>query len=128
MSESKCWLALLCIREFRQLCYYIDQFLSYQLQRFGHDNDICIISYIAGSRAEMNDSFSLRTLYAICIDMGHNIMTDDFLPLLCHVIVDIIRVTFQLFDLLVCDIEAQLFLCLSQSDPESSPCTELLVR
>ena len=52
----------------------------------------------------MDDSLCLRTLYAVGIDVGHDVVADHLLPLLCHVIVDIVRMAFQFLDLLVRDI------------------------
>ena len=60
--------------------------------------------------------------------MRHNVVADDLLSLLCHVIIDIIGMRFQLFDLLIRNIQSQFLLCLRQSDPQPSPCPELLVR
>ena len=75
----------------------------------------------------MDYPLCFRTLYAICIDMRHNVVADNFFSLFGHVVVDIIRMAFQFFNLLICNIETQLFLSLSQCDPQSSPCAELFI-
>ena len=76
----------------------------------------------------MNNSLCLRTLYAVSIYMRHDIMTDDLLPLLCHLIVDIILMCLQLCDLFIRDVQPELLLCLRQCDPKLSPCPELHIR
>ena len=76
----------------------------------------------------MDDRFCLWALYSICIDVGHDIMAYCFFALFCHIIIDIVLKSFQLFDLLICDIEPQLFLCLGKRDPELPPCAEFHIR
>ena len=76
----------------------------------------------------MDDSFCFRALYTVRVHMGHNVMAYLTFSFLCHIIVDIIFVSFQFIDLLLSDVQAKLFFCLSQSDPQSSPCAKLHIR
>ena len=76
----------------------------------------------------MDDSFCFRALLAICIYMRHYIMTYYFFTCFCDIIIDILRMLFQLCDLLICNIEPQLFFCLCKCDPEFSPCLKFHVR
>ena len=75
----------------------------------------------------MDDSFCFRTLNTICINMRHNIMTYNLLTFLCHLKVNIIRMTLNLFNLLIRDVECKLLLSICQCDPKSSPCSALFV-
>ena len=52
----------------------------------------------------MDDSLRLRALHSVCIYMGHDIVAHHLLPLLRHLIVDIVRMGLQLIDLLLGDI------------------------
>ena len=38
----------------------------------------------------MDDPLCLRTLHTVCIDMGHNVMTDDLFALFRHIVIDIV--------------------------------------
>ena len=76
----------------------------------------------------MDDSLCLRALHSIGIDMGHHVMADHFFPFLCHVIIDVIRVSLQLINLFLGNIESQLLLRLGKGNPQPPPCPELLVR
>ena len=42
----------------------------------------------------MNDSLGFRTLNAIGVYVGHDIVADNSLPLFCHIVIDIFRVRF----------------------------------
>ena len=76
----------------------------------------------------MDDSFSLWALYAVSIYMGHHVMAYLFFSGFGHVIVNIVCMSFQLIDLFLGNIQSQFFLCLCQSDPQSSPGTEFHIR
>ena len=76
-------------------------FLLYQLQGFCHNDDIGVVSYVAGGCTQMDDSFCFRTLYTVRIHMGHNIVAHQFLTLFSHIIIDIIFMCFQFIDLLL---------------------------
>ena len=75
----------------------------------------------------MDDSFCFRTLYTICINMGHNIMANFLLAGFCHIIINIFCMGFQFIDLLLCDRKSQLLLGLCQCDPQLSPGAEFHV-
>jgi len=76
----------------------------------------------------MDDSPGLRALYTVSVNMGHHIVPHFFLPLLCHIVIDLVLMGLQLIDLFLRNRQSQFHLCLSESDPEFSPCTEFLVR
>ena len=128
MSKRQRRLRFIFIREPGKFSDYIDQFLSHQLQRFRHHDNIRIITHIAGGCSEMDDTFCFGALYAVCIHMGHNVMTHLALSLLRNVIIDIVRMFLQFVDLLLSDVQTQFFLRLRQSDPQLSPGAELHVR
>ena len=79
---------LVCFSETGQLRQYVDQFLPHQLQGLGHDDNVRIISHVTGGGPQMDNSLCLRALYAVSIDMAHNIMADFLLPGLSHIIID----------------------------------------
>ena len=76
----------------------------------------------------MDDSFGFRALYSISIYMRHDIVTYLTFTFLGNVIIDIFCMLFQFIDLLLCNVKAKLFLCLSKCDPEFSPCAEFHIR
>ena len=127
MSKSKCRLIFVFVCKICQFCNHIHQFFLHQLQSLCHNDDIGIVSYIAGSCAKVDDSFRLRTLHTIRVYMGHHIVTYFFLTRFCHIVINIICMRFQLINLLLCNIQTQFLLCLSQSNPQSSPCSEFFV-
>jgi len=76
----------------------------------------------------MNDSFCFRALLAIGIDMRHNVMPHLFFAFRRHVIIDIVSISLQLSDLLVCYRQAKLLFRLCKSNPQTSPGFEFFVR
>ena len=67
MCECKRWLLFVFICKFGQFCNYVHQFLLNQFQSLCHNDDICVITYIAGCCTKMNDTFGLWALHTICI-------------------------------------------------------------
>ena len=107
---------------------HIDQLFLNEPEAFAHNDDVGIISHIARSSAKVDDRLCLRALKAVSVNMRHDIMPYDLLPLLCILIIDIILMRLQFTDLLIRYIKSEFFLCLRESDPEFSPCSEFHVR
>ena len=128
MGESQGRLIFVFICEIAELGDDVDKLFANQLQGFAHHDNIRVVAYIAGSCSQVDDSFCLGTLHTVCVYMGHYIVADDLFPFFRHFIVDILRMAFQLLDLLVGDGKAQLFLSLCQGDPELSPGAEFHIR
>ena len=128
MCESQCGLCFIFICKRSKLCNYIDQFLTYKLQGFCHNDNIGIITYITGGSSQMDDSFRFRTLHSICIYMRHYIMTHLTFTFLGNLIINVICVSLQLIDLLLCNVKTKFLLCLSKSNPKFSPCAEFHIR
>ena len=134
MGKCQCREFFIFIRKFCKLIDHIDQLLLNKLQRLCHDNDIGIVTDIAGCCAKMDDTCCLRALLSVCVYMAHYIMSDLFFAFLCHIVIDVIQMLLQLIDLLLCDDrfailgQSQLHLCLCKFNPESSPCSEFLIR
>ena len=127
MCESEAGVVVFFLRGFCQHVYDVDQFFSDQLQRLAHNNNIRIVSHIAGGCAQMDNPLSLRALDAVGIDMGHDIMTDHFLPCPGHIIIDIGHMRLHLVNLFLRNVQPQLPLCFRQGNPEPSPCGELKI-
>ncbi len=78
----------------------------------------------------MNDARSFRTLLSIGIHMAHHIVPHFLLPGLCHLVIDVLCMSLQFFDLLIGDDgsavlgQPQFLLCLCQGDPQLPPGTE----
>ena len=128
MGERQRGKVFVLVRKGRKLRKNIHQFLFYKLQGLCHNDDIRIISYITGGRSQMDDTFCLRALYTKRIHVRHYIMANLTLTLLSHIIVDIIRMSFHLVNLLLGDVKAKLTFRLSKCDPQLSPCAEFHVR
>ena len=75
----------------------------------------------------MDDAFCFRALYAVCVNMGHDVMTNLFLTGFCHIVVNILCMCFQLINLLLGNGQSQLFLGLCQCNPQFSPGLEFHV-
>ena len=58
----------------------------------------------------MDDSLCLRALYAVCVHMGHDVVTYFFLALLRHIVIDLILMSLQLIDLFLCNRQPQFHL------------------
>ena len=54
----------------------------------------------------MDNTFRLRTLDTICVDMGHNIVTHQLLSLFCHFKINLVLVLLQFVNLFLCDRKA----------------------
>ena len=94
MCKRQCRLCFILLRKLSKLCDHIDQFLAHQFQCLSHHNDICVVTHIARGRSQMDNSLGFWALYAISIHMGHHIMTHLTLPLLCDLVIDILRMLF----------------------------------
>ena len=127
MRECQGRQILIGAREAGKTRDHIDDLAPHQGKRISHDNQIGVIANIAAGRAEVDNSLCLRTLQAIGIDMAHHVMPHKLLPGLGILIIDVILMGLQLIDLLLRNIQSQLFLGLSQRDPQLSPCAELLI-
>ena len=106
MGKCQRRLRFVLIGKYGHLIEYVDQFPAHQLQRFRHNNDIRVVSHIAGGGAEMDNTFRLRTLDTICVDMGHNIVTHQLLSLFCHFKINLVLVLLQFVNLFLCDRKA----------------------
>ena len=65
----------------------------------------------------MNDALSLGALLPIGIYMGHNIMAHFLFSRLCHLIIDIVLIGFQLVNLLLGNGKPQFFFRLRKGYP-----------
>ena len=129
LSERYASKEVLCTHlKFCKFGNYIYQFCLHKIQRFCHEDYICIISHITRGCSQMNDSLCFRTLLTISIYMRHYVMADDLLAFLCHFIVNVLCMFFQFVNLLLSDGKSQFLLSLSKRNPKFSPCAELLVR
>ena len=128
MCESQCRHISVLHSKIFQFCNNIDQFLSDNVKRFTHNDHICIVANITGCRTQMDNPLCLRALLSVSINMRHDIMTNLFLTLLGYIIINIILSSFQLRNLLICNVKTEFLLCFSQSDPKSSPCLKLHLR
>ena len=133
MGECQGRQILIFLCKLGKLGNHIDQFLLNQLQGLTHDDNIGVITNIAGSSTKMNDTGCFRAELAIGINMAHNVMANQLLPGLCHIIIDFIHMSLHLINLLLADYrlaifrKPQLHFCLSQSNPQFSPGGKLLV-
>ncbi len=98
MRKRQRWQTFIRICKPGKLCDDIQQFLSNQMQRLRHHNNIGIISHIAGRCAKMNNAGCFWTLQSISIDMAHHIMTHFFFPFSGVFVVDILSMRFHLID------------------------------
>ena len=127
MGVCQCRHALVLHGKLRQICQNIDQLPANDFQSVPHDNNVCIIANIAGSCSQVNDALCVRTNLSICINVGHDIVTNDPFPCFCNIIINVINIVFQFLYLRRCDRQTEFHFCPSQSDPELSPSRKFLV-
>ena len=128
MSKCQSWLIFILCCKLGKLRDHVHKFLADKFQCLCHNDNVGVISYITGGCSQMDDAFCLRALYTKRIHVRHYIMANLTLTLLSHIIVDIIRMSFHLINLLLGDVKAKLTFRLSKCDPQLSPCAELHVR
>ena len=130
MCKSECRLGLLLISEFGQSSNHIHQFLFHQFQSFCHNDNVCVITNVAGCSAKVNDAGSFRALLAKSVHMTHNVMTNFFLSGTGHIIIDVFHMLLHFINHFLGDGrltvlgKAKLHLCLSKCDPKFSPGSE----
>ena len=105
----------------------VDKLLTNKLETLTHDDDIGVITNIAGSSTQVDDPLCCRALNAISINMTHYVVANLFLTGFRNFVVDIILMCLKFINLLFCNVKTQLMLSLSERYPELSPCTELVV-
>src|SRR5664280_1402590 len=101
MSKSQSRHGFVFISKIRQSGYYMNQPLADKDKCITHYNKIRIVTDIARCSAEMNNTPGFRTLLAICMYMGHNIMTDNTLFPAGNIIVDVILMCLKLINLFI---------------------------
>ena len=75
----------------------------------------------------MNNTLRFRTLLTVSVNVTHNVVTHELFTLLSNLIVDVVLISFELINLLLCNRQTELHLRLSESDPQLSPGSELLI-
>ena len=76
----------------------------------------------------MYDTLCVGALYAVSINVAHNVVTDELFALDCYVIVDIVLVSLELVNLLLSNRQTELHFSFRKSNPKSSPRPELHIR
>ena len=127
MGKAKGWHILVLIGKISELRYDIYQLFLNKIQCITHDDDIRVITHIAGCGSKMYDPCSLGTLEAVGIYMTHDIMPYFLLPLPGIIIVYILYMSLHLGDLFIAYIKSQLLLRLGQCNPEPPPGRKLLI-
>ena len=76
----------------------------------------------------MDDSLSLRALGSISVNMAHYIVANFLLPGLGNIVVDVVLVSLEFFNLLICNRKSKFLLYLCKGDPKSPPGPEFHIR
>ena len=130
VCECKGRLCLIFFRKISQLGNDIDQLLLHKLQSLCHHDNIGIVSHITACRTEMNDACCLGALLSVGVHMAHDIVTHFLFSCPGHLIIDILGVCLQFFNLFIRDDgltvsgKSQFLLRLCQRDPQLSPGAE----
>ena len=69
----------------------------------------------------MDDPLRFGALDSISVDVAHYIMPHLFFPCFCYFIINIVFMCFQLGDLLIRDVQSQLFFRFRQRNPQTAP-------
>ena len=75
----------------------------------------------------MDNGLRVRALLAVGVNVAHDVVADQLLPGLGHIVIDSLGVGLQLVDLLLGHVEPQLALRLGQGDPQLPPGSEFVV-
>ena len=110
---------LVLIREIRQQVHHVEQLAAHDLQALAHDNHIGVVTHIAGRRAQMDDARRLRALQTVSVDVAHHVVAALLLAVL--------RMGFQLGNLLVGNVQPLFLFRLRQRNPQLPPGAELVV-
>ncbi len=113
--------------EFRQVLHHGDQLSPQERQGLPHENQVRVVSHVAGGGAQVDDALRRRALLAVGVDMAHHIVANHALPRLGHLEVDVLDMGAQLVELLVGDVQTQLLFGLRQSHPQLPPGGELVL-
>ena len=109
------------IRKFSKIRYDAQKPAPDVPERVPVNNEIGIVRNIAARSSEMDDARSRRRDLAVCIYVGHDIVSDFLLPEPYDLVIDVSYVRFKLCDLLFRDRKAQSHLLPGQCHPEASP-------
>ena len=118
-------LVLLC--ELSQIVHDVDELSADYLQSVAHDDNVCVVAYIARCSTEVDDACGVWTSLTVCENMSHNIVASYLFALGSHFVVHIIDVLLQLLYLSLGNRETKLHFGSCQSHPQLSPCGELLI-
>jgi len=119
---------LVLLGELCQLCQHADELLAHQLEALTHHDNVGIVADIAAGGTQMDDACRLGTLLAVSVDMAHDVVAHQLLPLDGDFIVDVVHMSFQLGHHLGGDIgQALLHLGPGQGHPQAAPGAELVV-
>ena len=127
MSKCQSRLIFILICKGSKLSDHIDKLFLHQLKCLCHNDNIRIISHIAAGGSQVYDTCRLGALLSVSIYMAHHIVADFLFPCFCHIIIDILGMSFQFVDLFLCDDrlsilgKSQFHLCFCKSDPQLSP-------
>ena len=128
MGEAEGSHGLVLVSELGEGVDASNQLLADDLHRLLDLDEVGVVADVAGGGTEMDDGHGLGDLLAPGVDVSHDIVAQELLLLGSALVVDVVDVGLHLLDLLVGDIETKLLLGSSESDPELSPCRELLGR
>ena len=91
------------------------------------DDQVGVIAYVAGGRAEVDDPGRLRALQPVGVDVAHHVVPHLPLPRFGLFVVDVVLVGSQLPDLFFADRQAELRFGFRQRDPKPPPGAEFLL-
>ena len=119
---------LVLLGKLGQFCQHADELLAHQLKALTHHDDVGVVADVAAGGAQMDDACCLGALLAVGVDMAHNVVAHQLLPLDGDLIVDVVHMSFQLGHHLGGDIgQALLHLGPGQGHPQAAPGAELVV-
>ena len=128
MCERECRKILILVREAGKLRDRVDKFSPDDRERIPHKNNVRIIADVAGCGSKVNNSSGFGALQTVGVYMGHDIVADLFFARFGIRVIDVLRMSLELRDLLVGDIKSEFLFRLGESDPQLSPGAELAVR
>ena len=128
MSISKARKVLVLVSELSQVVHNVYELSADDPESVAHDDNVGVISDIAGSSTEVDDTCCIRTNLTVCENVSHNIMACDLFAFSRHFIVYIVDMLFELLYLCLGYRQTKFHFSSCESDPELSPGGEFFIR
>ena len=128
MSKCQCRQILIFLCKLCKLSDKTYKLFLNKLHSLCHYDNISVVTDVTTCCTQVNNRFCVRTLYAVCVNVRHYIVTNFLFTSLCNIIINIVNMLFHLSNLFVCYIKSKFFFTFCKCNPKFSPCLKLHIR